>query len=59
MRPLPANSKKAFLEWGSKIARIKEKQKEKRKKLLFELGDAYLALPGGTGTLEEIVEVVE
>lgn len=29
-----------------------------RKKLLFELGDAYLALPGGTGTLEEIVEVV-
>ncbi len=29
-----------------------------RKKLLFELGDAYLALPGGTGTLEEIVEIV-
>ena len=29
-----------------------------RKKLLFEMGDAYLALPGGTGTLEEIVEVV-
>ncbi|MDC3131907.1 TIGR00730 family Rossman fold protein [Pelagibacteraceae bacterium] len=29
-----------------------------RKKLLFELGDAYLALPGGTGTLEEIIEVV-
>ncbi len=29
-----------------------------RKKLLFELGDAFLALPGGTGTLEEIVEVV-
>ena len=29
-----------------------------RKKQLFEHGDAYLALPGGTGTLEEIVEVV-
>ncbi len=29
-----------------------------RKKILFELGDAYLALPGGTGTLEEIVEVL-
>ncbi len=29
-----------------------------RKKILFEYGDAYLALPGGTGTLEEIVEVV-
>ena len=29
-----------------------------RKKLLFEIGDAYLALPGGTGTLEEIVEIV-
>ena len=29
-----------------------------RKKLLFEKGDAYLALPGGTGTLEEIVEVL-
>ena len=29
-----------------------------RKKLLFELGDAFLVLPGGTGTLEEITEVV-
>ena len=29
-----------------------------RKRLLYELGDAYLALPGGTGTLEEIVEVI-
>ena len=29
-----------------------------RKKLLFKLGDAYIALPGGTDTLEEIVEVV-
>ena len=34
------------------------KNMSERKKLLFELGDAYIALPGGTGTLEEIVEVV-
>ena len=30
----------------------------KRKEKLFKLGDAFLILPGGTGTLEEIVEVV-
>ena len=29
-----------------------------RKKLLFELGDAFIALPGGTGTIEEISEVI-
>ena len=29
-----------------------------RKKLLFELGDAFIALPGGTGTIEEITEVI-
>ena len=29
-----------------------------RKKLLFELGDGFLILPGGTGTLEELIEVV-
>ena len=34
------------------------KDMSERKKLLYELGDAYIALPGGTGTLEEIVEVL-
>ena len=29
-----------------------------RKKLLFEHGDAFIALPGGTGTIEEITEVI-
>jgi len=30
----------------------------KRKENLFKLGDAFLILPGGTGTLEEVVEVL-
>ena len=30
----------------------------KRKEYLFKLGDAFLILPGGTGTLEEVVEVL-
>ena len=29
-----------------------------RKKLLFELGDAFIAFPGGTGTMEEIIEII-
>lgn len=29
-----------------------------RKKLMIEQGDAFIALPGGTGTLEEITEVM-
>ena len=28
------------------------------KKLLFQLGDAFIVLPGGTGTIEEISEVI-
>ena len=31
---------------------------DKRKEYLFKLGDAFLILPGGTGTLEEVVEVL-
>ena len=30
----------------------------KRKELLFKLGDAFLILPGGTGTLEEVTELL-
>ena len=30
----------------------------KRKDNLFKLGDAFLILPGGTGTLEEVIEVL-
>lgn len=29
-----------------------------RKKIMTELGDAFIALPGGTGTLEEIAEIM-
>lgn len=29
-----------------------------RKQLMMELGDVFLALPGGPGTLEEIIEVI-
>ncbi len=29
-----------------------------RKKILFDRGDCYIALPGGSGTLEEISEVI-
>ena len=30
----------------------------KHKKILFELGDAFIAFPGGTGTIEEITEII-
>lgn len=30
----------------------------KRKEKMLELGDAYIALPGGSGTLEEITEAI-
>ncbi len=29
-----------------------------RKRLMFEMADAFVALPGGLGTLDEIVEIV-
>ena len=29
-----------------------------RKQIMVDLGDAYVALPGGTGTLEEIAEIM-
>ena len=29
-----------------------------RKKILFNMGDAYLILPGGSGTIEEATEVI-
>ena len=31
---------------------------EERKAKMIELGDAFIAFPGGTGTLEEIAEVM-
>ncbi len=37
---------------------IAVKDMTQRKKLMIEMGDAYIAFPGGTGTLEEISEVI-
>ena len=34
------------------------KDMAERKKKLFELGDAFLILPGGSGTIEEATEVI-
>jgi len=34
------------------------KDMSERKKILFELGDAFIAFPGGTGTVEEITEII-
>lgn len=37
---------------------IVTKDMSDRKKTMIELGDAFIAFPGGTGTLEEIAEVM-
>ena len=37
---------------------IVTKDMSERKNKMIELGDAFIALPGGTGTLEEITEVM-
>ena len=34
------------------------KTMSQRKKILFEKGDAFLILPGGSGTIEEATEVI-
>ena len=31
---------------------------QERKKIMLEMGDVYIAFPGGTGTLEEITEIM-
>jgi len=31
---------------------------QERKKIMLEMGDVYIAFPGGTGTLEEIAEAI-
>ena len=37
---------------------IVTKDMHERKRRMIELGDAYVALPGGTGTIEEIAETL-
>ena len=52
-----------FLVSQEKISRetyktIIVKNMSERKKKLFEMGDAFLILPGGSGTIEEATEVI-
>lgn len=37
---------------------IVTKDMQERKKIMLEMGDIYIAFPGGTGTLEEISEAI-
>ena len=37
---------------------IETEDMSERKKTMIELGDAFIAFPGGTGTLEEITEIM-
>ena len=43
---------------GKSIELIRVKDMAERKKKMLELGDAFIALPGGPGTLEEISEAI-
>ena len=51
-----------FIDQGFEYDRLTElivtKDMTERKMKMIELGDAFIAFPGGTGTLEEIAEVM-
>jgi len=48
------------LEWGNPAIKVMTITKDlhERKKLLIKNSDVVIALPGGSGTLEELVEVI-
>ncbi len=48
----------AGLEYDAITTLIVTKDMAERKAKMIELGDAFIAFPGGTGTLEEIAEVM-
>lgn len=48
----------AVLQYEGLTRLIATKDMTERKELMIELGDAFIAFPGGTGTLEEISEVM-
>lgn len=48
----------AELQYDAITELIVTKDMPERKAILMELGDVYIAFPGGTGTLEEISEVI-
>ena len=48
----------AGFEYNAVTELIATKDMTERKAKMIELGDAFIAFPGGTGTLEEIAEVM-
>jgi uncharacterized protein (TIGR00730 family) len=46
------------LQYDALTELIVTKDMAERKAKMIELGDAFIAFPGGTGTLEEITEVM-
>ena len=48
----------AGLEYDAITRLIVTRDMSERKAKMIELGDAFIAVPGGTGTLEEIAEVM-
>lgn len=48
----------AELQYDGLTELIVTKDMTERKTKMIELGDAFIAFPGGTGTLEEIAEVM-
>ena len=48
----------AGFEFDGLTRLIVTKDMSERKAIMIELGDAFVAFPGGTGTLEEITEVM-
>lgn len=46
------------VQYDGVIELIVTKDFPERKRKMIELGDAFIAFPGGTGTLEEIAEVI-
>ncbi len=53
---------KSFKNWGvlhKKISKMYlENSLQKRKELMYKKSDAFIALPGGIGTIDEIFEVI-
>ncbi len=48
----------AVLQYEGLTRLIATKDMTERKAIMIDLGDAFIAFPGGTGTLEEIAEIM-
>ena len=53
---------KSFKKWGILHKKIKKKYLvdtlQKRKELMYKKSDAFIVLPGGIGTIDEVFEVI-